>query len=99
LPACAKASGQKDASITLRYYAHWLPDASRGNFVDALDDTSPNVTHASPAAWAGDDQIALSAFNGAVSLVGIEHVWRARRATPTCLRITGRNHIEQREMW
>jgi hypothetical protein len=30
-----------------------------------------------------------------VSRVGIEHVWRARRATPTCLRITGRNHIEQ----
>ena len=34
-----------------------------------------------------------------VSRVGIEHVWRARRAKPTCLRITGRSHIERREMW
>lgn len=31
--------GHKDASITLRVYAHWLPDASTRRLVDLLDDT------------------------------------------------------------
>src|SRR5262245_22516322 len=32
-----------------------------------------------------------------MSRVGIEHVWRARRAKPTCLRITRRNLLERSE--
>ena len=31
--------GHKDASITLRVYAHWLPDASKDKLVNMLDDT------------------------------------------------------------
>jgi integrase len=32
--------GHKDASITLRVYAHWLPDATNEKLVDALDDAA-----------------------------------------------------------
>lgn len=39
----------KDPSITLRVYAHWLPDASTVKLVDVLDDASLRVTQASPA--------------------------------------------------
>ena len=40
--------GHKDAAITLRVYAHWLPDASRDRLVDVLDDaarTRPGATN------------------------------------------------------
>ena len=47
--------GHKDASITLRVYAHSLPDASNDKLVDALDDAAPDT---------------LSALNGMVSRVG-----------------------------
>ena len=40
--------GHKDASITLRVYAHWLPDLATHTFVNALDDAAPDVTQASP---------------------------------------------------
>ena len=33
--------GHKDASITLRVYAHWLPDTSARRGVDRLDDATP----------------------------------------------------------
>jgi integrase len=33
--------GHKDASITLRVYAHWLPDGSSEKLVDVLDDAAP----------------------------------------------------------
>lgn len=36
--------GHKDASITLRVYAHWLPDGSREKLVDRLDDTQRSAT-------------------------------------------------------
>jgi len=61
--------GHKDASITLRVYAHWLPDASSVKLVEALDDdTSPRVTQASPSALDAEDQKTLSALNRVVSL-------------------------------
>ena len=37
--------GHRDASITLRVYAHWLPDASRRE-ADRLDALQPNATPA-----------------------------------------------------
>ena len=68
-------------AITLRVYAHWLPDASSARFVHALDDddTSPHVTQASPSALDAADQKALSALNGVVSRVGIEPTTRRLR--------------------
>jgi integrase len=35
--------GHKDSSITLRVYAHWLPDAGARKGVDRLDDSTPAV--------------------------------------------------------
>jgi integrase len=32
--------GHRDASITLRVYAHWLPEATSEKLVDALDDAA-----------------------------------------------------------
>ena len=40
--------GHRDASITLRVYAHWLPDVSR--HVDRLDPLQPDATPAQPEA-------------------------------------------------
>jgi integrase len=36
--------GHRDASITLRVYAHWLPDTSARKGVDRLDETQPSAT-------------------------------------------------------
>jgi integrase len=41
--------GHHDASITLRVYAHWVPDSSTVKAVDLLDDTQPSATQAQPA--------------------------------------------------
>jgi integrase len=41
--------GHRDASITLRVYAHYLPDASRRE-VDRLDALQPSATPAQPEA-------------------------------------------------
>jgi len=40
--------GHKDASITLRVYAHWLPDPMSEKIVNALDDTAPRGVVARP---------------------------------------------------
>jgi hypothetical protein len=53
--------------FTLRVYAHWLPDVSRLKLVDALDDTSTDVTQASPNASSVEDQTALSRLGSVVS--------------------------------
>ena len=45
--------GHKDASITLRVYAHWLPDASTAKLVDALDVTPPQTPPRRPHAPQG----------------------------------------------
>jgi len=39
----------KDASITLRVHAHWVPDASAVKAVDLLDDAQPSATDAAIA--------------------------------------------------
>src|SRR5947207_739188 len=71
--------GHKDASITLRVYAHWLPDSSTVKLVDVLDDASPRVTQASPAMKSEVDQNALSRLPRMVSRVGIEPTTRRLR--------------------
>ncbi len=40
--------GHHDASITLRVYAHWLPEISAVKGVDRLDETQPDGTPAAP---------------------------------------------------
>ena len=52
--------GHKDASITLRVYAHWLPDPSRDKLVNLLDDTHPSASQAHPRSSEADDQNAVS---------------------------------------
>jgi len=47
--------GHRDASITLRVYAHWLPDASSDRLVNRLDDTAPDGTQTAPAT--SDDEV------------------------------------------
>ena len=37
--------GHKDSSITLRVYAHWLPDTTARKGVDRLDESSPGFAH------------------------------------------------------
>ena len=38
----SKQLGHRDASITLRVYAHWLPDSGAERGVDQLDDAPTN---------------------------------------------------------
>ena len=45
------AARARDASITVRVYAHWLPDASQRE-VDRLDTPQPSATPAQPEAFA-----------------------------------------------
>ncbi len=37
--------GHKDSAITLRVYAHWLPDTTARKGVDSLDQSQPNFAH------------------------------------------------------
>ena len=46
--------GHRDASITLRIYAHWLPDASQRE-VDRLDTLQPPATAAQPEALSAEE--------------------------------------------
>jgi integrase-like protein len=93
--------GHKDASITLRVYAHWLPSESGNKLVDLLDVAHPSASQAHPGGQDDADQKTLSALDldRVVSREGIEHVRRGGRPTPTCLRITRRNHAERSEVW
>jgi integrase len=47
--------GHRDPSITLRVYAHWLPDAASATLVNRLDNAASDVTEASPAT--SDDEV------------------------------------------
>jgi integrase-like protein len=60
--------GHKDASITLRVYAHWLPDATHANLVDGLDDAALDGPQAAPRIGDVDQELLLSRFNSEVSL-------------------------------
>jgi hypothetical protein len=63
--------GHKDAAITLRVYAHWLPDGSRDKLVNLLDDTHLDASQTHPAKIAGEDEMPVSAYASMVSRVGI----------------------------
>jgi integrase len=71
--------GHKDAAITLRVYAHWLPTASKERLVDLLDDAHLDASQAHPTRLEYDDQNVLSRLNGVVSRVGIEPTTRRLR--------------------
>ena len=60
--------GHRDPSITLRVYAHWLPDASSYALVNRLDDAASDVTQASPTTPDEEVQRALSRVKSVVSL-------------------------------
>jgi hypothetical protein len=61
--------GHRDPSITLRVYAHWLPDASSYALVNRLDDAASEVTQASPTTPDEEVQRALSRVKSVVSQI------------------------------
>ena len=71
--------GHKDSSITLRVYAHWVPDASTSRAVDLLDDAQLSATQAQPATRSAEWKTALSAYGRMVSREGIEPSTRRLR--------------------
>jgi hypothetical protein len=71
--------GHRDAAITLRVYAHWLPSASTYILVNRHDDTASDVTQASPATPDDEVQRVLSRFDSVVSRGGIEPPTRRLR--------------------
>jgi hypothetical protein len=78
-PYVSRQLGHKDASITLRVYAHWLPDAVAAKAVDLLDDTQPSATQTQPTMRSGEWKNALSAYGRMVSQDGIEPSTRRLR--------------------
>lgn len=48
--------GHKDASITLRVYAHWLPDPMNQKVVGTLYDAAPRGPQTAPAVFDVADQ-------------------------------------------
>jgi integrase len=73
--------GHKDPSITLRVYAHWVPDASRTRAVDLLDDAQPSATQAQPRRQQREWKNALSPYGRMVSQEGIEPSTRRLRGS------------------
>jgi hypothetical protein len=73
--------GHRDAAITLRVYAHWLPSASDLRAVDRLDDerTQPSATQAQPETPEAEWKIGVSPLDGVVSREGIEPSTRRLR--------------------
>jgi hypothetical protein len=74
--------GHGDASITLRVYAHWLPDTTARKGVDRLDETAPDGAQTAPRAIAVNQKTRLSLLDGVVSRLGIEP--RTRRLRVCC---------------
>lgn len=60
--------GHRDPSITLRVYAHWLPDPMNAKALDVLDDATPDGTPAAPATDDREWRNTLSASGRVVSL-------------------------------
>ena len=71
--------GHQNAAITLRVYAHWLPDGSRDKLVNLLDDTHLDASQTHPARKYRNDGMPLSAYGAMVSRVGIEPTTRRLR--------------------
>ena len=59
--------GHRDASITLRVYAHWLPDVS--GRVDRLDPLQPDATPAQPEAVSTTNRPSVSRLFWMVSRI------------------------------
>ena len=58
----------RGAGITLRVYAHWLPDGSAEKLVNLLDSNQPSATP-QPNALTASERVQLSALNGMVSRI------------------------------
>jgi len=71
--------GRRDASITLRVYAHWVPDVSAMKAVDLLDDTQRSATQTQPPSRSAEWENALSVLGSVVSRDGIEPSTRRLR--------------------
>jgi integrase len=71
--------GHRDASITLRVYAHWVPDHSTARAVNLLDDAQLSATQPQPAPESAEWQNVLSPYGRMVSRVGIEPTTRRLR--------------------
>ena len=71
--------GHRDASITLRVYAHWVPDVSTARAVNLLDDAQPSATQPQPATESAEWKNVLSPYGRMVSRVGIEPTTRRLR--------------------
>jgi integrase len=71
--------GHKDSAITLRVYAHWLPESTAWKGVDWLDDTQASATPAQPDRKIAVGEHALSPYGAMVSRVGIEPTTRRLR--------------------
>jgi integrase len=71
--------GHKDASITLRVYAHWIPDGSSFRAVDLLDETQPSASQAHPTTKSPKWKKPLSPYGSMVSQEGIEPSTRRLR--------------------
>ena len=59
----------RDPSITLRVYAHWLPDASTATLVNRLDDAVSDGTQTAPATLDDEVQRAVSGLNSVVTQI------------------------------
>ena len=71
--------GHRDSAITLRVYAHWLPDTTMQKGVDRLDDPKRPATPAQPEALTESEKNQLSRVGTVVSRVGIEPTTRRLR--------------------
>jgi integrase len=75
----ARQLGHHDASMTLRIYAHWLPDGSGAKAVDLLDGAHADATPAQPGRREPEWRSAVSAYGAVVSREGIEPSTRRLR--------------------
>ena len=71
--------GHKDASITLRVYAHWLPSISSVRGVDLLDHAHLSASQAHPSTGDAEWRNAVSPYARVVSRDGIEPSTRRLR--------------------
>jgi hypothetical protein len=55
--------------VTLRVYAHWLPDTSGRKRVDRVDEEQPTATPAQPDAMIAANQFAIRAVDSVVSRI------------------------------
>ena len=75
----AQQLGHRDASITLRVYAHWLPNLSDVRAVDLLDDTQPSATQAQPTTKSLEWKSGVTPYAAMVRRGGIEPPTRRLR--------------------